>query len=199
MKMTKAALLKSIATFALPAVTMLVFAGPVAAQSSHSTDGNVAVAMRVAPSTPSSAVGPTSNVTIVPKTSDAKKSEAGPAYGAYPSSRQAVESTVREQLMALAKGDAELAFENLSPQTQRYFAEPHRFLNSVATDAPPIVKTKSFSFVGLEQNGFGATQQVMLTDEDGRSWLAKFEVEQQLAGDWRVKSCVVEAVPGQQA
>lgn len=198
MKMTKAALLKSIATLALPAVTMLAFAGPVAAQSSHSADGSVAVAMRVAPSTPSSAAS-ASNVTIVPKTSDRKTSEAGPAYGASPSSRQAVESTVREQLMALAKGDAELAFENLSPQTQRYFAEPRHFMQSVATDAPPIVKTKSFSFVGLEQNGFGATQQVMLTDEDGRSWLAKFEVEQQLAGDWRVKSCVVEAVPGQQA
>ncbi|WP_449280312.1 hypothetical protein [Luteimonas composti] len=39
----------------------------------------------------------------------------------------------------------------------------------------------------------------MLTDDDGRSWLAKFHVEQQLSGEWRVKSCVVEAAPGQQA
>lgn len=194
MRMTKAALSKTFATFAISALTALSFTAPSAALAQTDTDDSVTVAMRVAPSTGGHSSS-ASNVTVVPKTSEPKVD----AYDLTSNSRQDVESTVREQLLALAKGDAELAFQNLSPQTQRYFAEPHRFLKSVATDAPPIVKTKSFAFMGLEQDGYGATQQVLLTDEEGRSWLAKFEVEQQLAGDWRVKSCVVEAVPGQQA
>ncbi|ODA68696.1 hypothetical protein A7A08_00528 [Methyloligella halotolerans] len=209
MRNMTAALPKASAKFALPA---LVFAGALgamqaqsAAQSASGTmQESVTVAMRVNPST-------TPNITVVPKTAaadraiqnDARKDDVKTddldAFDLSAEMRDGIEDTVREQLTALVKGDANMAFANLAPETQRFFSEPQRFMRSVATDAPPVVKTKSFAFVGLEQDRGAAQQQVLLTDQDGRSWLAKFQVEQQLTGDWRVKSCVVEAAPGQQA
>lgn len=187
-----AALPIRIAKVPLSILAMAALAVPVIGWGSfvqaEQTD-NITVAMRVAPSAPA-------NVTVVPKSSN---TEVDLETIERAAARHPVQDTVRAQLKALAKGDADIAFANLSPQTQRYFAEPQHFMTSVATKAPPIVKTKSFAFVGLHQEAGQALQQVLLTDEEGRTWLANFEVERQLGGDWRVKSCVVEAVPGQQA
>ncbi|XSG82654.1 MAG: DUF4864 domain-containing protein [Methyloligella sp. ZOD6] len=182
-----ATLPQTLAKAVVPALATLAFAGSVPAVQAQDKE-SVTVAMRVTPSA-------SPNVTVVPKNSAEEKTKGFKLSGEM---REGIQDTVRKQLKALAKGDANMAFANLSPQTQRYFAEPQRFMNSVATDAPPMVETKSFAFLGIEQDRDGALQQVLLTDEEGRSWLAKFRVER-LAGDWRVESCVVEAVPGQQA
>jgi uncharacterized protein DUF4864 len=113
--------------------------------------------------------------------------------------RRGIEDAVRVQIRAFATQDAEQAFANLAPSTQRFFGKPDRLLESIAEQTPPILLTRSFSFLGAEQTGNRITQQVLLTDRSGQDWLAEFQVEREKAGNWRVKGCVIEAAPGQQA
>ncbi|MEG6509446.1 DUF4864 domain-containing protein [Methyloligella sp. 2.7D] len=139
-----------------------------------------------------------SNVTIVPKTPlHATVSQAIPVITGK--EKAVIEDTVRMQIKALSKGDAEGAFANLSPSTQRYFGGATAFLTEVRHEAAPVTKTQSFSFLNLERRDAETLQPVLLTDKRGQSWLAKFRLERQGAGDWRVLSCEIEAIPGQQA
>jgi hypothetical protein len=93
----------------------------------------------------------------------------------------------------------EQAFARLAPSTQRLFDKPDNFLRSVAQETPTMLDTRRFAFLGVEQNRNRVVQQVLVTDSTGRQWLAEFQLEQQRGGDWRIKGCVVQATPGQQA
>jgi Domain of unknown function (DUF4864) len=113
--------------------------------------------------------------------------------------QRGIEDTVRGQLRALVARNATQAFAGLAPSTQHYFGKPDKFFDTIARSLPPVLEAKHFAFLGVEQDNSGAYQQVLITDGDGRDWIAKFQVERQPAGDWRVKGCVVEVAPGQQA
>ena len=110
-----------------------------------------------------------------------------------------IEDAVRIQLTAIAARDAKRAFAKLAPSTQHYFAQPDQYLEAIASDLPPILATRHFAFLGAGRDKTGANQLVLITDGDGRDWLATFQVERQSAGDWRVKDCVVQAAVGQLA
>jgi uncharacterized protein DUF4864 len=112
--------------------------------------------------------------------------------------KHAIEDAVRVQLLALAQLDAKLAFDRLAPSTQRYFKGPDRYLSTLAISVAPILQTRHFTFLGSERIKDRIVQQVLIADETGGQWLAEFEVVREL-GDWRVKACVVEPAPGQQA
>jgi hypothetical protein len=113
--------------------------------------------------------------------------------------RRGIEHAVRMQLRAYAARDAEQAFARLSLSTQRLFGAPDRFLRSIAQDVPPMLDTRRFALLGLDQNGSVVVQQVLITDSSGREWLAEFQLEPDSAGAWRIKGCIVQATPGQQA
>ena len=100
---------------------------------------------------------------------------------------------------AYAARDAEQAFAKLAPSTQRFFGEPNRFLRSLAQEMPTVLDTRRFAFLGVEQIGQRTVQQVLITDSTEHEWLAEFQLEQMKGGDWRVKGCILQSTPGQQA
>jgi hypothetical protein len=112
--------------------------------------------------------------------------------------KHAIEKAVRAQVIALARLDAKRAFDRLAPSTQRYFEKPERYLATLAASVAPILRTRHFTFLGSERAKDRTVQQVLIADDTGDQWLAEFEVVRE-RGDWRVKSCVVEPAPGQQA
>jgi hypothetical protein len=112
--------------------------------------------------------------------------------------KRAIERAVRVQLLALARLDARRAFDRLAPVTQRYFERPERYLATLTKSVAPILQTRHFTFLGSERSGKRTLQQVLITDGTGGEWLAEFEVVRE-RDEWRVKACVVEPAPGQQA
>lgn len=138
------------------------------------------------------------NVTVVPK-QPAGQSKAE-TYPISARERQNIQNTVRVQLDALITGNAQRAFANLAPSAQKRFERPGNFFNVVMEKTPPLMKTRDYSFIdGLHRTRNQATQEVLLTDRDGHNWIAKFTVQQQPTGQWRVSSCVVENMVGQEA
>ena len=113
--------------------------------------------------------------------------------------RRNIENAIRLQIRAYAARDAKQAFAKLAPSTQRFFGEPDRFLRSLAQDMPTVLDTRRFAFLGVEQIGQRTVQQVLITDSTEHEWLAEFQLEQMKGGDWRVKGCILQSTPGQQA
>jgi len=115
------------------------------------------------------------------------------------SEKRRIEDAIRAQIRAYAAGDAEQAFARLAPSTQRFFGKPDKFLRSIAQEIPAVLDAKRFAFLGVEQVGKRIVQQVLITDSAGHEWLAEFQLERQGNRDWRIKACVVQSTPGQQA
>jgi hypothetical protein len=113
--------------------------------------------------------------------------------------RRSIEEAVRTQIRAYVARDAMQAFTKLAPSTQRFFGEPDKFLRSIAQEIPAMLDTRRLAFLGMEQVGERIVEQVLITDSMGQEWLAEFELEQLNDGDWRIKGCVVQSTPGQQA
>jgi hypothetical protein len=113
--------------------------------------------------------------------------------------RRSIEHAVRMQIRAYAARDADRAFASLSPTTQQLYGRPDRFLRSIAQDLPTVLDTRRFAFLGLEQTESRIVQQVLITDGSGQEWLAEFQIEEHAKDDWRIKGCLVQATPGQQA
>ena len=113
--------------------------------------------------------------------------------------RHNIENAIRLQIRAYAARDAKQAFAKLAPSTQRFFGEPDRFLRSLAQEMPTVLDTRRFAFLGVEQIGQRTVQQVLITDSTEHEWLAEFQLEQMKSGDWRVKGCILQSTPGQQA
>lgn len=119
--------------------------------------------------------------------------------GFSPAEKRNIENAVRLQIRAYAARDAERAFAKLSPSTQRFFGGPDRFLRSLAQEVPTVLDTRRFAFLGVEQIGRRIVQQVLITDSTEHEWLAEFQLEQLSSGDWRIKGCILQSTPGQQA
>lgn len=110
-----------------------------------------------------------------------------------------IEDAVRTQIRAYVARDAEEAFAKLAPSTQRFFGKPDKFLRSIAQEIPTMLDTRRFAFLGVEQVGDRIVQQVLITDSTEHEWLAEFQLEQREGDDWRIKGCILQATPGQQA
>ena len=110
-----------------------------------------------------------------------------------------IERAVRTQIRAYAARDADQAFAQLAPSTQRFFGQPDQFLRALAQEVPAMLDTRRFAFLGVEGAPNRIVQQVLLTDSTGREWLAEFQLEQLTGGDWRIKGCIAQSTPGQQA
>jgi hypothetical protein len=122
-----------------------------------------------------------------------------PQRGFSTGDKRNIEGAVRAQLRAYVARDADGAFAKLAPSTQRFFGEPDRFLRSIAQEVPAMLDTKRFAFLGIEQAGKQILQQVLITDSNGQEWLAEFQLEQLDGPDWRIKGCILQSTPGQQA
>jgi hypothetical protein len=110
-----------------------------------------------------------------------------------------IEQVVRTQIRAYAAREADQAFAKLAPSTQRFFGKPDHFFRALAKEVPAMLDIRRFAFLGVERAPSRIVQQVLLTDSTGREWLAEFQLEQLTGGDWRIKGCVVQSTPGQQA
>ena len=127
------------------------------------------------------------------------KQEAATPRGFTARERRHIEDAVRAQIRAYVARDADGAFAKLAPSTQRFFGKPDKFLRSLAQEVPAMLDTRRFAFLGVEQTGNRVVQQVLITDSVGQEWLAEFQLEELKGGDWRIKGCIVQSTPGQQA
>ncbi len=103
--------------------------------------------------------------------------------------RAAIEQTIRRQLAAFERDDADGAFGFSSPDIQRMFGSSDSFMEMVRKHYEPVYRPGQVRFVGLEAVGRQWVQTVQLVDGEGRVWRALFTMKRQSDGSWRVGGC----------
>ena len=111
-----------------------------------------------------------------------------PATGAAQSGseREAIVQVIQSQLAAFQADNGTMAFGFASPGIQRMFGTPERFMAMVRTGYAPVYRPRSFEFLGLSASTRGPVQEVLFVGPDGVPVVARYYMERQPDGTWRI-------------
>lgn len=123
-------------------------------------------------------------------TARAADSEASPAGEAVE-----IRRVIEAQLATFRRDDGEGAFAFASPSIRAMFGDAATFLGMVRTGYPPVYRPREVEFRSLGVEEGRLTQRVLLVGPDGVPVVARYYMEQQPDGSWRIGGCVLEAAP----
>jgi len=117
----------------------------------------------------------------------------GAAQAAAPrvsgSDAKAIRAVVQGQLNAFAGDDAAKAFSYATPGIHAQFGSAEMFMGMVRDGYAVMLHPASVQFLPPAVEAGQTIQRVRLTDDAGRVWLARYVMEKQKSGDWRVGGC----------
>ena len=100
--------------------------------------------------------------------------------------RNAIVQVIQGQLAAFQADNGALAFGFASPGIQRMFGTPERFMAMVRTGYAPVYRPRSAEFLDLNTSARGPVQEVLFIGPDGVPVIARYYMEQQPDGSWRI-------------
>lgn len=106
-----------------------------------------------------------------------------------------IQRVVTAQFEAFAGDDAESAFQTATPAVREAIGSSGMFLALVRGAYPMVYHPKTVIFHKPEQEDGTVLQLVEITDDNAKSWLALFALEQQPDTSWRISGCVVAENP----
>lgn len=109
--------------------------------------------------------------------------------------RDAIEETVRGQMAAFLRDDAGAAYGYASRTVQGLFPSPGLFIEMVRRAYLPVYRPAEARFRPPEETPGGIVQPVIVRAPDGRFWLARYAMQRQPDGSFRIDGCTLEALP----
>lgn len=106
-----------------------------------------------------------------------------------PADARAIRAVVQGQLDAIAQNDGAKAFSYASPGIRTQFGIPEVFMAMVREGYSVMLHPASVSFLAPAIEADRTIQHVRMTDDGGRVWLARYVMEKQKSGAWRVGGC----------
>lgn len=103
--------------------------------------------------------------------------------------RETICAVIKQQLSALQRDDAEMAFSFASPEIQSKFGTSANFLLMVKVAYPAIYRPRSVVFDRLALVEGTPTQEVVLLSPDGELVKAFYQMEQQADKTWKIGGC----------
>lgn len=119
-----------------------------------------------------------------------------PAAHAQDGGADAARAVISEQLEAFSRDDWAEAFTFASPNIKRIFETPERFGQMVRGGYPMVWRPSTVEFVETIGEPPRLLQRVLLTDAEGRLWIARYEMIQMEDGSWRINGVQVEEEAG---
>lgn len=108
--------------------------------------------------------------------------------------RAAFEAVIDAQIAAFSRDDGNAAFAFASPDIQRMFGTPRRFMEMVRTGFQPVYRPRSYTFEApVEVEGMPA-QPVRVIGPDGRGVIALYRMEAQPDGSWRIAGVTLHPI-----
>ena len=102
---------------------------------------------------------------------------------------RAIRAVVQGQLDAIAQNDGVKAFSYASPGIRAQFGIPEVFMAMVREGYAVMLRPASVRFLSPAIEAGQTIQRVRMTDDAGRVWLARYVMEKQRSGAWRVGGC----------
>jgi Domain of unknown function (DUF4864) len=102
---------------------------------------------------------------------------------------RAIRAVIRAQLDAFAHEDGPKAFSYASADIREQFGDADTFMEMVRSSYPVVYRPASVDFLPPTALEGEVLQQVRMTDGAGRLWLARYHMEKQKDGAWRIAGC----------
>ena len=113
-----------------------------------------------------------------------------------PGEREAIAAVIQKQFDAFARDDGEAAFAQAAPEIRTMFGAADLFMRMVREAYAPVYRHRDAAFAEIKD---GPTLIVTLTGEDGRHWVAFYQMILGEDGVWRIKGCNLIEDPDQHA
>ena len=106
-----------------------------------------------------------------------------------PADAAAIHSVIAGQLDAFRRDDADGAFAYAAPNIQTMFGNPGTFIAMVQHAYQPVYRPRSVDFTTLTEEDGETVQLVELIGPDGLAYTARYTMEHEADGSWRVSGC----------
>jgi DNA-binding transcriptional LysR family regulator len=103
----------------------------------------------------------------------------------------AIQSVISGQIDAFRRDDGAGAFGFAAPSTQGVFGSADTFMQMVRRGYAPVYRPRSVDFAALEEEDGQIVQNVELTGPDGLAYTARYTMEHESDGSWRIVGCAI--------
>jgi hypothetical protein len=107
----------------------------------------------------------------------------------------AIRAVIEAQIAAFRADDGAAAFAFASPEIQSLFGDAERFMAMVRDGYQPVYRPRSVEFRDLILEQGRPTQRVLVVGPDGVPVVARYFMQRQPDGSWRIDGCVLERRP----
>lgn len=114
-----------------------------------------------------------------------------------PGDARAIHDVIQSQLDAFQRDDASTAYSYASPSIQQMFTTPDIFMEMVKTGYQPVYRPREVEFRDLGDVNGSLVQDVFLVGPDGKPVIARYIMQKQPDGSWRINGCVLAKAPDQ--
>lgn len=111
---------------------------------------------------------------------------------------KAVRQVIEAQLDAFRHDDAARAFSYAAAGIREMFGSAEAFLKMVRTSYAVVYRPRNVVFEPPERVGEDLLQPVILSDADGRGWIALYPMRREKDGSWRINGCSIGRLGGQE-
>jgi hypothetical protein len=112
-----------------------------------------------------------------------------------PADQQAIQQVITNQIDAFRADDDGRAFGYASPGIQFMFGNAGRFMQMVREAYQPVYHPRSMAFGDLLVVDGNLVQELAVIGPDGKPRLARYVMEREPDGTWRIDGCVLVARP----
>lgn len=111
------------------------------------------------------------------------------------SDANAIRQVITDQLDAFRRDDGNTAFGYAAPSIQARFGSAETFMEMVRLGYPAVYRSIDATFEPPRLIGESTIQEVIVTGQDGQSFLAVYLMELQDDSSWRITGCSLVPVP----
>ena len=111
---------------------------------------------------------------------------------------KAVRKVIEAQLDAFRHDDAKRAFSYAAAGIRDMFGSAESFLEMVRTSYAVVYRPRNVVFEPPERVGADVVQPVIMTDAEGRGWIALYPMRREKDGSWRINGCSIGRLGGQE-
>ena len=108
-----------------------------------------------------------------------------------------VQAVISAQIEAFKRDDGEVAFSFAAPDIRKMFATPDIFMAMVRQQYAPVYRPRYIEYLEPFVTEKPVFQPLILSGENGITVLARYVVERQADGDWRITSVTLSPAPEQ--
>ena len=107
----------------------------------------------------------------------------------------AIKQVIADQLAAFQRDDAAGAYAFASPGIKTMFPTPDVFMGMVKQGYMPVYRPQKVEFLGLGTETGVIVQEVYLVGPDGQPVVARYTMERQPDGSWKISGCTLTRTP----